>query len=402
MSVTDCVKLYGVKFSALLLLTSPLFLARGQSDLRFSVSDWTSQPFGGGLKLVSKNTKDTVIYVSPALRKANSPLSAIRIWDDIIAPGTGARDKQDSITLANGVSFLLSAYGRNSLHLERLTASVVAPGKIWYAVALEYPAEKKGEASPYGRLLGDLVRQLVAAKPVLEKTKKVEVAKTEPTIADPVKAEPIKAEPAKIENSAPAPPVPSAKPVVAVESPRVVAPSPAIPSGAMKLSDVNRIEVIVLPKGGPTAVYLFKDGTICSCVDIPLSRLNLAKVSPERVGRWTRVEGGLRIKWPGGTTFDRPGWNSKPAQKLPPTWRADGTYALTLAKDPAFAPSFTRGGITFAADGMFTESGSTGHYSVKGYELVLAYDSGKTLRVTAVTQGDGSLWMDGQRFGLKK
>ena len=205
MSVTDCVKLYGVKFSALLLLTSPLFLARGQSDLRFSVSDWTSQPFGGGLKLVSKNTKDTVIYVSPALRKANSPLSAIRIWDDIIAPGTGARDKQDSITLANGVSFLLSAYGRNSLHLERLTASVVAPGKIWYAVALEYPAEKKGEASPYGRLLGDLVRQLVAAKPVLEKTKKVEVAKTEPTVA-----EPIKAEPAKIENSAPAPPVPSA------------------------------------------------------------------------------------------------------------------------------------------------------------------------------------------------
>ena len=112
----------------------------------------------------------------------------------------------------------------------------------------------------------------------------------------------------------------------------------------------------------------------------------------------------LAIKWPGSGSFERPAWNSKPAQPLAGGWRGNGSYVVTLAKDPAYAPSFVKAGIAFNPDGTFVEGGTNQHgrYSVTGYELVLTYDSGRVDRVTAVTQDDGSLWLSGQRFGLKR
>jgi hypothetical protein len=171
-------------------------------------------------------------------------------------------------------------------------------------------------------------------------------------------------------------------------------------------------------------IVLFKDGTVCRCLElapIDVDAAAVAQTSPDDVSRWTRKGSDYVITWPGDnepTTIDAGG--ERPLiypkdQRLNGYWqRTSGAGNTAFGGDISVAVS---NGFRFFNNGTFSTSntaastapgvvvGSTGgeggRYSIGADGLLaLTYDNGKTER-TSIYHSAGTdpvLWIGGDSF----
>jgi hypothetical protein len=171
-------------------------------------------------------------------------------------------------------------------------------------------------------------------------------------------------------------------------------------------------------------VVLFKDGTMCRCLDLPVSDIDpsvLIKTRPDDVARWKKSAKGYEFQWPDSsepetleTGGERPVAYPK-GQVLDGYWsRIGGGGNTALGGDVSV---MTSNGYRFYKDGTFgtqnvaggsapgvatsSKSADGGKYSIGADGLLtLTYKNGKTERTT-LFRGNGAkpvLWIGGESF----
>ena len=146
----------------------------------------------------------------------------------------------------------------------------------------------------------------------------------------------------------------------------------------------------------PRPYWLFKDGVICNCAKIPLSELNLEKISkeePKLLGQWRKNSKKYEVKWLSDTKFKRK-IGGAIARPLPKCWRLSGYYESASGKTglPGFHAGtwegyyFTMDGTVAAGHGGATSPTTPGYrpktskrqgkYDIENFTLTMHFDDG--------------------------
>ncbi len=179
---------------------------------------------------------------------------------------------------------------------------------------------------------------------------------------------------------------------------------------------------MVLPDYSP--IVLFKDGTACACLDLPLADIDpaeLIKTRPDDVTRWQKSGGTYVLTWPDDTEpteikadMERPQAYAKGAT-LDGYWqRIGGGGNIAMGGDVGV---MTSSGYRFFKDGTFSTSntagatapgvatGSTreggGRYDIGADGLLMLTHADGRVERTSLFHGNGAdpvLWIGGDSF----